>query len=204
MALHPTTRIVLGLSLLTATSGLSFFPLVTLAVLLAGLLWFKYDQSALSWIRRARYLLIVPPMIYGYVTPGNSLWPSADLWSPTWEGLAMGGMQSLRLLTALLGLKWVLRHLTTDQLTAGLLALLSPLVYLGIDVSRFATRLSLTMAYMQQLDRAKVRELLQSSSILNGPAVRIEEVTPAKVASMGLADAALLAATVMFLVLILR
>ena len=204
MALHPTTLIVLGLSLLIASSGLSFLPLVVLAILLAGLLSLQRDQAALSWVRRARYLLIVPPIIYGYVTPGHGLWQDAGLWSPTWEGLAVGAMQSLRLLTALLGLRLVLRQLTSDQLTSGLFVLLSPLAYLGVDVSRFAARLSLTMAYMQQLDSAKVREILQGSSLLNGPVVRIEGVTPARLAPLGLADAALLATTALFLVLILR
>jgi energy-coupling factor transporter transmembrane protein EcfT len=159
MALHPAIRIILGLSLIILSSALGFYPL--LAAILALVLWLIWvnDSIALRWVRRARYLLIVPPIISGYTIAGTGIFP-LDIWAPTWEGLTAGAMQSLRLLLALLALRLSLRGLSADQLVQGLVGLLSPFERMGLNVRQLARRLTLTLNYLSELDGRKARELL--------------------------------------------
>ncbi len=159
MALHPAIRIILGLSLIVLSSALGFYPLVvTILVLGLWLIWVN-DSIALRWVRRARYLLIVPPIISGYTIAGTGILPF-DMWAPTWEGLTVGAMQSLRLLLALLALRLALRGLSADQLVQGLVGLFSPFERIGLNVRQLARRLTLTLNYLNQLDGRKARELL--------------------------------------------
>ena len=159
IALHPSTRILLGLSLIVLSSALGGFALIVSIVILVSWLYQCRDSVALRWVRRARYLLIVPPILSGYVIPGTGILP-LDVWVPTWEGLTVGATQSLRLLFALLALRACLRGLSAKQLMQGLVTLLAPLRHFGLKVEQAARRLSLTMAYMNQLDGRKARDLL--------------------------------------------
>lgn len=161
MSLHPTTRILMALSLIIASSALTVYPLTAALLLLASTLWVLKDRVAWRWVRRARLLLFVPPLITGYITAGDGVFPALDAWTPTWQGLAHGALQSLRLVVALLGLRLVMRSLSRDEMTAGLTTLLSPFSYVGADVALFACRLGLTLAYLEQLDGKKAEELLR-------------------------------------------
>ena len=203
MVLHPTTQIVLGLSLLIASSGLSFFYCLLLALSIAFLLWMRRDPLAWKWVSRARYLLFVPPIIYGYVTPGESLSSVLGAWSPTWEGLAIGGIQSLRLLTALVGLRLILGTLTANQLATGLVTLLSPLAQLGFNVERFVRRLTLTLAYIEHWDQARIAQLLRAAVPLSAPMTHINDVRAIHVRPMSNVDW-LLAAMAISVVVMLR
>jgi energy-coupling factor transporter transmembrane protein EcfT len=163
MALHPSTRILLGLGLVVLSSVLGLVSLAALALSLASILWLLGDSAAWRWISRARLLLIVPPLISGYTLAGDGVFPEFDIWSPTWQGLAHGALQSLRLLMAILALRLALRALSKEQLSAGLMGLLSPLSYVGADVPTLARRLGLTFNYLDQLDGRTARELLLGS-----------------------------------------
>ena len=198
MALHPTTRILIGLSLIFASSALSVFSLTILAMAMTSTLIALGDGVAWRWVKRARLLLIIPPLINGYVMAGDGVFPSFDLWSPTWQGLTNGALQSLRLLVALLGLRLVMRPLSREQLTAGLTTLLSPLSYVGADIAPLARRLGLTLGYLEQLDGKNAGELLRGASPFRGLPVHVDD--PQVLASpLRLLDGAVIALTLVIL-----
>jgi energy-coupling factor transporter transmembrane protein EcfT len=199
MALHPSTRILLGLSLVILSSALGFVSLAVVALSLASILWLLGDSVAWRWISRARLLLVVPPLISGYTLAGDGVFPMLDIWSPTWQGLAHGALQSLRLLMAILALRLALRALSKEQLSEGLTGLLSPLSYVGADVPMLARRLGLTFNYLEQLDGRTARELLRGT--LTPQAMQFSAAEPALVRSspLGLLDGALTVLTVAIL-----
>ena len=159
MALHPSTRILLGLSLIVLSSALGSYALLAASLILGIWLFLNNDAITLRWIRRARYLLIIPPILSGYVIAGTGVLP-LDVWVPTWEGLAAGGVQSLRLLVGLLALRVALRGLSTSQLESGFVKLFSPLAWLGLNVDQATRRLSLTLNYIDRLDGRTARDIL--------------------------------------------
>jgi energy-coupling factor transporter transmembrane protein EcfT len=200
MALHPTTRIFIGLSLIVASSVLGLPILLLTAALLAFALLYRGDEVVWRWIRRARWLLIVPPVVSGYVIAGDGVIPALDLWSPTWQGLALGMAQSLRLLVALLGLRFVLRPLSREQTTLGLTMLLSPLGYFGIDVSTFARRLGLTLAYIERLDGSSAGALLRGALPSRVAPLRIEASGVSTESPLGIRDGIVIAVALVVLV----
>lgn len=199
MSLHPTTRILIGLSLIIASSTLTAYPLTAAFLLLASTLWALRDSTAWRWVRRARLLLFVPPLISGYVIAGDGVIPALDAWTPTWQGLAHGALQSLRLLVALLGLRLVMRSLSREEMTAGLMTLLAPLSYVGADIALFARRLELTLAYLEQLDGKKVEELLRGPLPSRLAPLHNNRPRSSAVFRFGILDAFVFALTIGFL-----
>ena len=163
MALHPTTRILIGLSLIVASSALGLVALCIATFLFVVIAIAQRDVVAWRWVKRARLLLIIPPLINGYVMAGDGVFANLDVWSPTWQGLTNGVTQSLRLLVALLGLRLVLRPLSREQMAVGLATLLTPISYFGADLTRLARRLSLTVAYLEKLDGKTAGVLLRGT-----------------------------------------
>lgn len=199
MALHPTTRILMALSLIIASSALTIYPLTAALLLLASTLWVLKDSVAWRWLRRARLLLFVPLLMSSYVTAGDGVFPALDAWTPTWQGLAHGTLQSLRLVVALLGLRLVMRSLSTEEMTAGLTTLLSPLAYIGADIALFARRLGLTLAYLEQLDGKKAGELLRGPMPSRLVPLHNNEPRSSAVFRFGFLDVLLLALTIAIL-----
>ncbi len=202
MALHPTTRILIGLSLIFTSSALSVFPLSAAALLLASILWWLGDGIAWRWVRRARLLLFIPPLVSGYGMAGDGIFPLLDMWSPTWQGLTHGALQSLRLLVALLGLRLITRPLSRERMALGLTTLLSPFAYFGADVTAVARRLTLTLAYLEQLDGRRARELLRGALPYRAVPLQINEPQLSEALRLGLLDGALLALTLVVLCLV--
>jgi energy-coupling factor transporter transmembrane protein EcfT len=199
MALHPSTRILLGLGLVILSSALGLVSLAVVALSLASILWLLGDGVAWRWISRARLLLVVPPLISGYTMAGDGVFPMLDIWSPTWQGLAHGALQSLRLLMAILALRLALRALSKEQLSTGLTGLLSPLSYVGADVPTLARRLGLTFNYLEQLDGRTARELLRGTLTPQAMQFSAAELALARSSPLGLLDGALIVLTVAIL-----
>lgn len=122
--------------------------LVSLMLLLAMLMWHK-TQTFLHALRRFRWFFLVMLLIFSLNTPGEHLanWPFAI--SPTYEGLAAGFTQMLRVIVMLACVSLLLGANTKQQLIAGFYFLLQPLSLLGIAVERFAARLWLTLHYVE-------------------------------------------------------
>ena len=199
MALHPTTHILVGLSLVVLSSALSFTPLTVVVLVLASTLCVLGDSVAWRWVRRARLLLVVPPLISGYSLAGDGVFPMLDVWSPTWQGLAHGALQSLRLLASLLALRLALRSLSREQLSVGLTGLAAPFSYLGADVPTLARRLSLTFSYLEQLNGRKARELLRCVLTPQASPAHAGEPADASPSRLGLLDGMLIVLTVVIL-----
>ncbi len=159
MFVHPSVRLLIGLGLVSLSSALSLLPLLFLITLISLWLVSKHDVLCLRWVRRARILLIVPPIVSGYTIAGTGVLP-LDIWSPTWEGLYVGGLQSLKLLAASLSLRVALFGLSSAALSRGLAGLISPLKHIGLDSEQLARRLQLTLFHLEQMDGLSARELL--------------------------------------------
>lgn len=159
MFLRPSLRLILGLSLVILSSALDVSLLLICAAVLSLWLYARRDVIALRWIRRARYLLIVPPLISGYAIAGTAVLPW-DVWAPTWEGLQAGVLQSLKLLVALLALRAALQGMKPSEMTRGLISLLAPLRRLGFNAEKVARRLQLTLHYLEEMDGQSARQLL--------------------------------------------
>lgn len=105
----------------------------------------------LRFIRRAKWLLLTLWVILAYNTPGEA-W--LDLpWAPTYEGLAEGALQSVRLLVVLAWLAWLFARLGQEHLIAGLWGLMQPFRFLGLRIERLVVRLSLVLTNLQAPQR---------------------------------------------------
>ncbi len=105
-------------------------------------------------IMRFKWFFLVMLLIFVFSTPGEYVaqWPfsaNANFIGPTYEGLAAGATQVLRILLMLAALSLILASNTRQQLISGLYFILSPLQYLGLKVERFAARLWLTLHYVE-------------------------------------------------------
>ncbi|WP_286162421.1 CbiQ family ECF transporter T component [Methylobacillus flagellatus] len=125
--------------------------LLLLAAPVAVWLYFGSWPRFVSMLRRSRLLLLSLLLIYAWTTPGEYL-PGWPLWlAPSYEGLAAGGLQLLRLALMLAALSLLLQTTSREQFIAGLLQLASPLRFIGLDPQRFAARLWLTLHYLEQM-----------------------------------------------------
>ena len=150
MVIHPLNRILL---LLLLAVLVQFVTLKTLLPLLLGLLLLALLRD--RWqtqkiLRRSRWLVLTLLIVYAWSTPGEYLagWP--DGLAPTYEGLASGVTQALRLATMLAGLAWLLGATSREALMGGIYLLLQQLRWLGLAVERFTVRLWLTVEYVER------------------------------------------------------
>ncbi len=159
MSLHPATRIFC-LVILAIVLPMMHWPAM-LALLVALLLsqWAVYWRDFRRLLRRVRWLLLSLMLIYAFATPGEYLagWP--DCCAPTYEGLEQGALQALRLLLMLAALSLVLAHTSREDFIAGILAWLRPLAVFGVSAERFATRLWLTLYYVENTPPGLVKRL---------------------------------------------
>jgi energy-coupling factor transporter transmembrane protein EcfT len=114
----------------------------------------------LKLIRRMRYILLFLMLVYALNTPGEYVAGLDYMMPPTYEGIAAGIEQVLRLALILAGLAIVLVNTSRDQFIAGLYYLVQPFRYLGLDPERFAVRLWLTLYYVEHGQQAGRQTLL--------------------------------------------
>jgi energy-coupling factor transporter transmembrane protein EcfT len=146
---HPAAIILLWLFLAIALQSLNVLALLCAGFMLTAVALRLSASRLYTLLRRTRWIMISLLLIYGYVTPGESLWAQAGSLSPTQEGLFDGLLQLGRLVFALAGLSIVLSLLTQQQLMGGIYALAHPLRHLGISSERIAVRLALTLHYAE-------------------------------------------------------
>lgn len=114
------------------------------------------SRHFLVLIKRMRLFFISIFIIYAYGTPGEYLWQSSVIFSPTYEGLNLGLMQIERLVISLAALSLLIATSAKENLIVGLYVLFSPLKLLGFQVERFAARLLLTLEYVEELASSKI------------------------------------------------
>ncbi len=140
--------------------GLNFFQLLVLS-LAVGVVCIGRLRQVWALLRRARWLLLLMVITYGYSLPGDALFPDLPPYMPTREGLWQGLGQAWRLALLLLLLDVLLLRLPVSDLLTGIHSIMRPFTVLGLDRERVAVRLALTMEAMAQpRGWAGMRELL--------------------------------------------
>ncbi len=146
---HPAALILLWIFLAVAVQSLSAKLLALLGVLLAAVV-LKWSAGRLRvLLRRTRWIMLSLLLVYGYVTPGESLWTQIGLFSPTQQGLLDGLLQLSRLVSMLAALSVLLAVLPRERLVGGLYTLARPLAWVGLSRERLAVRLALTLHYAE-------------------------------------------------------
>lgn len=159
MLIHPATKILLWLGTALAMQGLGIMSLSLVAVLLTiALIMVRDVSSALSMVRRARWLLLPLVLIYAYATPGVPMFPVLGAISPSSDGLHGGILQAGRLVLLLLGLALLLNSCPRESLLSGIYVLLRPFRLVGLDPERVTVRLWLTLHYAQGQSCQKMQD----------------------------------------------
>lgn len=98
-------------------------------------------------LRRSRWLLLAVVLLHVLpaALPGMGR-ESAALSA----GILGGAQQALRLAVLLALLALVLERRTREELLGGIFAMMAPLAWLGVDRTRFAARLCLTLEYFER------------------------------------------------------
>lgn len=153
--LHPATRFLLWLAVALLTPALPLAGLGALAALGVAILLALSPTVLASTLRRTRLLLLTLMVAFAWTVPGDPVLGMS--WSPTWQGLEVGGEHALRLLVLVCLIRVVL-FLTPDTAQlAGLYTLMIPLRRLRLDPERMATLLWLALDEARQwLDRRRV------------------------------------------------
>lgn len=124
--------------------------LLGMAVLLIFILSKQESSHFFKLLKRLKWVFILMFLIPALSTPGEHVWLWTHSIKLTYEGLAQGATQVLRIVNMLAALSIVLAHNSAQQFVSGLYVLLQPLTILGFNVKRFAVRLWLTLYYVDQ------------------------------------------------------
>ncbi|MBF0613940.1 MAG: hypothetical protein G8237_01895 [Magnetococcales bacterium] len=129
--------------------------------LAAGWVGVAVKWSGLSWsflgvgLWRLRWLLVTMWLLHGLMTPGEYLW---TLWPYlTYEGVALGMQQSVRLLTMALAAWWLARVTTPMELVAALDDCLGWLERVRIPVRRGLAILGFCLTTLARFQEQAVR-----------------------------------------------
>lgn len=199
---HPAVLLLLWGGLVVAVQSLHAMALLTVSSMLA-VAALKLSASRFhTLLRRTRWIMFSLLLIYGYATPGSSLWSDGSVFIPTVEGLADGMLQLARLVAALAALSIVLAKLSQQQLLGGLYVLAYPLRYLGLSRERFAVRLALTLRYAESAMVDATAGWRGSIERLLEPVASVQDEVELHASPLTLGDGLLLAVAIMFVVLL--
>ncbi|MFZ2542337.1 MAG: CbiQ family ECF transporter T component [Gallionella sp.] len=206
--LHPATQILTWCLMASTIQVLEFSVLLRVVGLILLCAFLISGNKFAQLLRRTRWIILSLLLVYAYSTPGQSLFVSLGMFSPTREGLTGGVLQLTRLLAVLAGLAILLDRLTRQQLIAGLYALFTPLQWVGLSRERLAVRLALTLHYAEA---AMVRKTNTWQEILRsldpeGRGQRTEESRHIELQSccFSIADALLLSSVLLVLLVAMR
>lgn len=160
MKLHPANRLALWFWLASLLPWLER-QLLFAIVILIGLFALLFARTRfLRALPRLRWLLLAMGAVYGWTTPGQYLW--SGWFSPTYEGLWLGGAQIARLFAVMASLQILLTKMDRPAIFAGLHVLAGPFDWLGLSRNRMALRLTLTLEMMENLleERRPFRHLM--------------------------------------------
>ena len=136
-----------------------------------------------AMLQRMRWLWLSILLIMAFNTPGEVLafWP----WyiAPTYEGLTQGGIQIARLALMLLLIALMTSALKTEQLLCAFYSLSKPIRFLSLSPERLATRLWLTINYIQS-HMATARHKKQGKQFLDEFLQQTKQVSQSKNSSL--------------------
>ena len=146
---------------------LGLFCLVVAASLASGTP-FGY---LLSRVRRASFLVGIAFLLPAFFNPGTNVVGSLGPITITSEGLATGALFAARILLLIISSCLLVRTTSPEEMTRGLVKVLSPIRYFGVSEERIATILSLSWtAVPYLLDTA--RRTIRAANLKNAKNVR--------------------------------
>ena len=81
----------------------------------------------LLMVKRLRWLLLAILLVYGWWTPGDSLWPGAAALSPTIDGLYLGLLRVIALIGIVAAVHLLLQSTPREELLPAIMQLIRPL-----------------------------------------------------------------------------
>ena len=144
---HPAFRILLLLVLAALLFGYSLaaMALVLVALLLgAGACGADTLHGILKAVRRIRWLLVSIVVIYLWVAPEPGL-EGRPWFLPAWHDLEIALRRAGVLVVLVAAVELLRRRTGARRMAAGLVTLLGPLAWLGVNPGVFARRLALTL-----------------------------------------------------------
>lgn len=159
--MHPLVKINCLVVLALSLQFLKPYYLIILGTILLVLVWCFCFTQFTRMLKRLRWLLLFMLVIYAFNTPGQFVnhWPLSI--SPTYEGVWYGLNQALKIIIMLLGVTLLLFSVSREAFIGAIYQLLKPLVFIGIDRSRFAVRLWLTLTYVDSQPKIQNFTLLK-------------------------------------------
>lgn len=151
--MHPLIRVV---ALLVFISGLALARPILLSAATGLLLFlhllsgFPAPAALLRMVLRLRWLLLAILLVYGWWTPGDSLFPAIGSWSPTTAGLVAGLLRILSLVLIVAAVHLLLQVTTRKELLPAIMQLISP-VTTQAGRERLAVRILLSVEAVSQV-----------------------------------------------------
>ena len=144
------------------------------SLILLGMIYllngFPAMGKLLTMLKRLRWLMLAILLVYGWWTPGESLFPAYVVFSPTVEGLQLGVMRMLVLVIIVSAVHLLLQSTAREQLLAALMQLFTPFSSRQFR-ERAAVRIVLSMeaaGQMQPLLRSKLAGRFETGRRLSG------------------------------------
>lgn len=162
---HPLIRIVAllvfitGLALAKPALLVAGVGLLLLLNLLAG---FPAPGVLLLMVLRLRWLLLAIVLVYGWWTPGISLWPAFGSWSPTTEGLIAGFLRMLSLVLIVAAVHLLLQLTGRSELLPAIMQLIRP-------VTTHTARERLAVRILLSIEAVTRVQSLVSDTLKNHP-----------------------------------
>ena len=196
---NPLISIIFCISLIICISISQHANYLILVILMAYAIYEHCLPSVIKAIIRVRWILLFIVLITCFTTPGEVIQPFIILlaWlihlTPTYEGLYLGVMQSIRLICLIVVISLMTSRLRRDELISAFYHLLAPLSVLGFNAERFAARLCLTLEYIQKPQTLsesliKLNALRQvSKTVADDSALHVIELALIELNSLGFA-----------------
>lgn len=166
--MHPLIRIV---ALLVFVTGLALARPVLLSagigllLLLNLLTGFPDPGTLLRMVLRLRWLLLAILLVYGWWTPGLSLFPAIGSWSPTTEGLLIGCLRILSLVLIVAAVHLLLQVTSRKELLPAIMQLIRP-VTTQAGRERLAVRILLSVEAVTRV-QSLVSDTLKEHPLYN-------------------------------------
>lgn len=152
------TQLLIFFILAISINFLALNVLIGLLIIIAVALALTKNNQFLRAIMRFKWFFLVMLLIFAFNTPGEHVeaWPLSI--SPSYEGIATGLTQVMRIMLMLAALNLILACNTRQELITGFYFVLSPLKYFGLKVERFVARLWLTLHYVELHDESNKQQ----------------------------------------------
>lgn len=157
------TQLILFMIMALAINQFNLHALLVLLFLLIIILMLNNVHQFINTLKRFKWLFLVMMMIYTLNTPGEHIVAWSFNLKPTYEGVIAGVAQVIRVSVILAMISWVTAVNTKQQLVSGFYFILSPLRLFGLETERFAARLLLTLHYVEQASKPKLKESLMAT-----------------------------------------